>query len=96
MSISPAAVASALSALRMYSRQVDRAAQVIASAGLVRVPSDPSDAASEPSSTPDAGPADLGEAMTRMLIAQRAFAAQLRVLRSADEMLKETVEAVDR
>jgi flagellar basal body rod protein FlgC len=30
--------------------------------------------------------------MTSMLIAQRAFAAQLRVLRSADEMLKDTVD----
>jgi flagellar basal body rod protein FlgG len=34
--------------------------------------------------------------MTSMLIAQRAFAAQLRVLRTADEMLKESVESVKR
>ncbi len=32
--------------------------------------------------------------MTSMLIAQRAFSAQLRVLKTADEMLKESVDVV--
>jgi flagellar hook protein FlgE len=36
-------------------------------------------------------PVDLGDAMVDMMIAQRAFAAQLRVLRTADQMLDETV-----
>jgi flagellar basal body rod protein FlgC len=84
----------------MYSRQVDRAAQTIASAGLFSVPSDPSDGATTPPDVPASATvpefADLGEEMTSMLIAQRAFAAQLRVLQSADEMLKETVDAVKR
>ena len=98
MSVSPTAVTSALNALRMYSRQVDRAAQTIASAGLVAIPPDTTEPSADPAGAPAAQPdlADLGEAMTSMLIAQRAFAAQLRVLRSADEMLKETVESVKR
>lgn len=98
MSVSSSAVTSALNALRMYSRQVDRAAQTIASAGLITIPSDLSDAATTPPDVPASAAApesaDLAEAMTSMLIAQRAFAAQLRVLQSADEMLKETVEWV--
>ncbi|MDZ4861901.1 MAG: flagellar basal body rod C-terminal domain-containing protein [Gemmatimonadota bacterium] len=34
--------------------------------------------------------------MTDMMIAQRAFSAQLRVLRTADEMLQESVDFVGR
>jgi hypothetical protein len=34
---------------------------------------------------------DLGEAMVSMMIAQRAFSAQLQVIRTSDEMLHDTV-----
>ena len=97
MSVSGTAITTALSAIRMYSRRVDRSAELIASAGLTELPTDPSDAAGMPGLAP-ASPeaADLTEAMTSMLIAQRAFSAQLKVLRTADEMLKESVEVVGR
>jgi len=93
MPVSGTAITSALNALRLYSRRVDQAAERIAAVGLFEVSSDPapgSDPATPP--TAPAEPVDLGGAMVDMMIAQRAFAAQLRVLRTADEMLKETVE----
>ena len=98
MSVSGSAVATALNALRMYSRQVDRAAESIAAAGLVDLSADPADGEGTSSSltSPSGAIPDLAGAMTSMLIAQRAFAAQLRVLRTADEMLKESVESVKR
>ena len=98
MSVSGTVITTALNALRMYSRQVDRAAGAIAAAGLVSGSADPVDGEGTASATPDGSetPPDLAGAMTNMLIAQRAFAAQLRVLRTADEMLKESVESVKR
>lgn len=98
MSVSGTAISSALNALRMYSRRVDRAAETIAAAGLVDVtapPADP-DAGGGPTTPPPApGPVmDLAGAMTDMMIAQRAFSAQLRVLRTADEMLRDTVDTI--
>jgi Flagellar basal body rod FlgEFG protein C-terminal len=94
MSISGPAIATALNAMRLYTRQVDRAAEQIAAAGLTDVTTD---SASEPEPTaapggPAADGTDLSGAMVNMLIAQRAFSAQLRVLRTADEMLRDTVE----
>jgi hypothetical protein len=97
MPVSGPAIATALNALRMYSRRVDRAAESIATAGLVDGSTDPTDGATprETGAPASAGnPEDLASAMTDMLIAQRAFAAQLRVLRTADEMLKESVDTV--
>ncbi|MEO8636470.1 MAG: flagellar basal body rod C-terminal domain-containing protein [Gemmatimonadales bacterium] len=97
MSISPSAVSSALSALKMYSRQVDRAAESIASVGLVDLAADPASGNGAPlpsMSVAYGDSADLAGAMTDMMIAQRAFSAQLRVLRTADEMLKESVDFV--
>jgi hypothetical protein len=94
MPISGTAIASAINALKLYSRRVDQAAERIASAGLFAV-SNPSSSETEP--VPPVGasapsePVDLGDAMVDMMIAQRAFAAQLRVLRTADQMLDETV-----
>ena len=99
MSISGPAIASALNALRRYSRDVDWAAHTIAAAGLTDLPAEPNNGgttpgAASPSDAPVAG--DLASAMTSMLLAQRAFSAQLRVLRTADEMLKESVDVVGR
>jgi len=95
MPVTGTAFSTALNALKLYTRRVDLAAAQIARAGLTEVPTDTE---GEPSpSSPGAeavGAADLGSAMVNMMIAQRAFSAQLRVLRTADEMLKETVRVV--
>jgi hypothetical protein len=92
MPVSGTAMANALNALRLYSRRVDEAASRIASVGLFAVPSEPTDDPA-PATTPTATtePVDLGDAMVDIMVAQRAFAAQLRVLKTADEMLKDTV-----
>jgi hypothetical protein len=96
MSVSGTAITTALSALKMYSRRVDRSAEQIASVGL-DLPTDAGDSAGMPGLPSTSGPAvDLTDAMTSMLIAQRAFSAQLRVLKTADEMLKESVDVVGR
>lgn len=96
MPVTGTALSTALNALKLYTRRVDLAAGQIARAGLTEVPTD-GEGASPPSSGENAaavGAADLGSAMVNMMIAQRAFSAQLRVLRTADEMLKESVEVV--
>lgn len=92
MPVSGTAMANALNALRLYSRRVDEAASRIASVGLFAVPSEPTDDP-VPAATPTATaePVDLGGPMIDIMVAQRAFAAQLRVLKTADEMLKDTV-----
>ncbi len=95
MSVSGTAITTALSALKMYSRRVDRSAGQIASFGLTDLPTDAGDSAGMPGlPATSGGGVDLTDAMTSMLIAQRAFSAQLRVLKTADEMLKESVDVV--
>lgn len=94
MPVPGTAIASALNALKQYSRSVDQAAERIATVGLFTVPAEQPQEP-EPGSplpAPVAGPADLGDAMVDMMIAQRAFAAQLRVIKTADEMLRDTVQ----
>lgn len=93
MPVTGTAMANALNALRIYSRRVDEAASRIASVGLFAAPTEQTQDQG-PSPTPADIPAesvDLGEAMVDMMVAQRAFAAQLRVLRTSDEMIKDTV-----
>ncbi|MEP6571650.1 MAG: flagellar basal body rod C-terminal domain-containing protein [Gemmatimonadota bacterium] len=91
MNIAPPAMSSALSGMRYYSDQVDRAAAQIAAAGIDQ----PQNAG--PGAAPGGPPVaaadvpDLGEAMVTMMIAQRAFSAQLRVLQTADQMMGEVV-----
>lgn len=87
------AIRSAQLGMERSTQRVERAAQVIASAGLERA-----DAPGAPASPPAgaAEVADLSEAMTSMLIAQRAFSAQLRVIETADAMLEESVRLGDR
>lgn len=93
MSVSGTAITTALNALKMYSRRVDRSAGQIASVGLTDLPTDAGDSAGMPGlSATSGGSVNLTEAMTNLLIAQRAFSAQLRVLKTADEMLKESVD----
>jgi len=94
MSISGTAISSALNALKLYSRRVDQAAAQIASAGLVDVSATAAASPEAPAAPAAAEFVDLGGAMVDMMIAQRAFAAQLRVLRTADDMLKQTVEQI--
>lgn len=86
--LSPA-LATAARALRTYGRQVDRAAQDIARAGLPVAADATGDAG--PAEVMPANAVDLAEAEVRMLVAQRAFQAQLRTIRVADEMLTESI-----
>ena len=90
------ALTSALNGLRVYGRRVDRAAQSIASIGLPEPPTEPgtTDESVPPPAAAGGAELDLGGAMTDMLIAQRMYVAQLRVLRTADEMLKETISSL--
>jgi hypothetical protein len=97
MSVSGTAITSALSALKLYSRRADRAAEQIATVGLTGASPDPTDTSGMPGLPAATGESvDLSEAMMSMLTAQRAFSAQLRVLKTADEMLKESVDVVGR
>lgn len=92
------AISNALDALRYYSGRVDASARTIARAGLRSAadPAAPASAAPAPPAGPaaglDAGDIDLAGAMTDMLLAQRAFSAQLRVLETASEMSREVVD----
>jgi hypothetical protein len=86
---------SALNGLRLYSRRVDQAAERIASAGLFSIPDDtaaPPETPPGPATPTAADPGDLGDAMVSMMVAQRAFAAQIRVLKTADQMRREVVD----
>jgi Flagellar basal body rod FlgEFG protein C-terminal len=92
MPVSGTAVATALNALKRYSHRVDQAAERIASVGLFTVPDEQSQGPETATPSPVPEPTDLGGAMVDMMIAQRAFAAQLRVLKTSDEMLRDTVD----
>jgi len=94
MPVTGTAVSNALAALRYYTRQVDRAAEQIAFAGLADVTTEPEGEPRPAAPAPEAESPDLASAMFSMLVAQRAFSAQLRVLRTADEMLRESVDVV--
>jgi hypothetical protein len=87
------ALSSALAGIRYQEYLMDRAARAIAGIGPVEdtppsLDPTPQPAASDP-------PMDLPEAMVTMLIAQRAFAAQLRVVRTAEDMARETLRLMD-
>lgn len=94
MPVTGTAVSQALTALRYYTRQVDRAAAQIAFAGLADATSDPEAEPVPAAPPPESESPDLTSAMLSMMAAQRAFSAQLRVLRGADQMLRESVEVV--
>ena len=79
------AISAARNGLMVSTQRVERAARVIASAGLEPAASAP------PASGPMAAAVDRTDAMTTMLLAQRAFSAQLRVIETADAMLEESV-----
>ena len=85
------ALTSALNALQSYTRRVDQAAAKIARAGLDTAAAAPADP-SAPTGDTATDAVDLTEAMTSMRIAQRAFSAQLRVIETADEMMRESID----
>lgn len=95
MDLPISAASSARYGLQLSLRRVDRAAGVIARAGLDVTP--PA-AAGPPPADPLAADADsagydldLAGAMVDMMIAQRAYSLNLRVLETANEMSKEIV-----
>jgi Flagellar basal body rod FlgEFG protein C-terminal len=92
MPVSATALSSAVNALKLYSRRVDQAAEQIASVGLGDLTPDPVQPVGGAAPAPESGTQDLAGAMVDMMIAQRAFAAQLRVIRTADDMLKDSIE----
>ena len=90
ISSTPSATSSALQGIRTYSLRAAKAAEKIARAGLNDAPAAPSDEPAPVNAEPQ-GDADLPAAMIDLMIAQRAFSAQLRVLEAAAEMAQETV-----
>lgn len=94
MSFPIPAISSARLGLQGSLRRLDRAAEAIARAGLEMEPN-PLQAGGSPAGQSEApepkapmGPesVDLPEAIVSMLIAQRAFSANLRVMEAADRM----------
>lgn len=92
MSLAISSLSTAVNALRVQFQRVERAAESISDAGLT----DPAPPGADPSAAPDSPPAggmpDLADGMVTMLIAQRAVAAQLRVIRAVDEMSREAMK----
>jgi flagellar basal body rod protein FlgC len=93
MPVTGSTITTALNALKTYTRRVDTDAQSIAADGLYDPQGESTGSAGTPA-PPAAGTQDLAGAMTDMLIAQRLFAAQLRVLQAADQMQQDTVNLV--
>lgn len=83
------ALTAALQGLRGASRKFDQAAEAVAGATLA----DPSGATAPPDALASAP--DLTSAMVEMMIAQRAFSAQLRVVEAADTMTRESIHLGD-
>ncbi len=96
MSLSFGAYESAVQGVKVYQAAFDRAAQEVVKSTLTEaVPTIESTqsagaGAQESQLTGDSGL--MTDAMVEMMTAQRAFTASLRVLETADEMVKETVE----
>jgi hypothetical protein len=92
MAFPVSALSSALGGIMASMRRFDRAAAVVVTAGL-RGTSPARGAAGAPAGpAADGAASDVPGAMVDMLMAQRAFSAQLRVLRAADEMAREAVD----
>lgn len=85
-------ISAALAGIQYERQQVDRAAHAIAAAGDPVAPV----AGPSPASPPvNEVQMEIAVAMTTLLIAQRAFAAQLRVIEAADRMARESVRLAD-
>ena len=96
MAFPDSAQSSALGGMMTSMRRMDRAAAAIATAGLPEAPAAPGDASAPAGPAANGAACDLPGAMMDVLVAQRAFSAQLRVLRAADEMIRETVDLPER
>ncbi len=90
------ATRAALLGMQASLRKFEQAAAVVSRAGLDTgrppdgaVPSD--QAADAPGFVPATSEDDFLDAMVNMMVAQRAFSAQLRVLETADDMTREAV-----
>ena len=90
------AISSAVQGIMNSMRRMERAAVSVARSGLSEVPAGPNDPAATAGPAQGAESTDLAGAMVDMLMAQRAFSAQLRVLKTADEMSRETVDLLKR
>ena len=90
MSSIASATASALQGIQACLRRMDKAAAVISGSGAdVAAAPDATSPGGVPTDAPAA--ADVPGAMVDILIAQRAFSAQLRVLEAAGQMADEAV-----
>ena len=92
MAFPVSAASSALGGIMNSLRRMDRAAAVVARAGLPQASPAPGGESAPASPAADGSACDLPGAMVDMLMAQRAFSAQLRVLGTADEMTREVVD----
>ncbi|MFN8586888.1 MAG: flagellar basal body rod C-terminal domain-containing protein [Candidatus Eisenbacteria bacterium] len=89
------ATQSALQGLQGSLRRLDRAAETIARAGLDLAPAAPvptDTAGGTTAIVPATSDDDFLDAMVNMMVAQRAFSAQLRMLETANDMTKEAIE----
>ncbi len=88
------ALSSALQGMTSNLRRFDRAAAAVARLGLTSPQADPPGVPpSEPTPPPEPGqPTDLTGTMTDILIAQRGYFAQLRLIEAARKMDREAVD----
>ncbi len=90
------ALSSALQGMTSNLRRLDRAAAVVARLGLTSPPEPPESPGvppDEPTPPPEPGqPTDLTGTMTDILIAQRGYFAQLRLIEAARKMEKEAID----
>lgn len=101
--ISPlSATRAALLGMQASLRKLDQAADVISRAGLELDVNPPaadaaaSDAPADSGLVPATSDDDFLDAMVNMMVAQRAFSAQLRVFETADEMSGEAIDLLRR
>ncbi len=87
------ALSSALQGLRSSQRRFDRAAEAVARAAIPVPPEPPEDPSSPQPAMPEPGqPTDLTGSMTDILMAQRGYFAQLRLIEAAQKMHKEAID----
>jgi len=90
------AISSAVQGIMNSMRRMERAAVSISRSGLSDARVGPNDPAATAGPAQGTESTDLAGAMVDMLMAQRAFSAQLRVLKTADEMSREAVDLLKR
>ncbi len=88
MTVLPSATSSALQGIRFSLERLDRAARVIAASGLDEPTADP---ATDPGPAAGVDALDFTGAVLDMMLAQRAFSANVRVFETADAMTREVI-----